>query len=90
MHAQPGEAFLTRLCLRLEAQKAEVVAQANAQKALLAKEVKHLRSELDISQQRSISTAPAPAATTEDQVRAISACVCASVHVLLCVRESEL
>jgi hypothetical protein len=27
----------------LEAQKAEVIAQTNAQKALLAKEVKHLR-----------------------------------------------
>jgi len=32
---------------RLEAQKAEVIAQANAQKAVLAKEVKSLRAELD-------------------------------------------
>ncbi|EKX40037.1 hypothetical protein GUITHDRAFT_113773 [Guillardia theta CCMP2712] len=32
---------------RLEAQKAEVIAQANAQKAVLAKEVKSLRAELE-------------------------------------------
>jgi hypothetical protein len=51
----------------LEAQKAEVVAQANAQKALLAKEVKHLRSELDSSKSR--GAAPLNTmAVSEDQV----------------------
>jgi hypothetical protein len=64
----------------LEAQKAEVIAQANAQKALLAKEVKHLRSELDSASTRGAAPAK-PVAANEDQVRVI--CVC--MHVCVCV-----
>jgi len=56
----------------LEAQKAEVIAQTNAQKALLAKEVKHLRSEIDVTRARAQAAEP-PAIDSGDQGKEIVA-----------------
>lgn len=58
---------------RLEAQKAEVVAQTNAQKALLAKEVKHLRSEIDLTKARADAAQPAQINTGDQNKEIIEA-----------------
>lgn len=64
---------MRRHVCRLEAQKAEVVAQTNAQKALLAKEVKHLRSEIDLTKARADAAQPAQINTGDQNKEIIEA-----------------